>query len=513
MLRFILSIEIIFYVIIIGILNFGKLGSIGQSTQLSFAKTNHNNQIIIKGKTSVCKGESIELTAYYADESNDNEIEFIWYQEQCGGQEILSRGKSIIFTPKRNTSYFVSMEGKKSTIGCKRVEVKVIGSESKKVGNIDSRNGTVLCKGESTKLQAIGGELAEGAKYRWYTEECGGTSIGVGESITVTPKKATEYFVRAEGACNWTDCASINIIVSDQFNLPKTIIQDQNIYSPEDGTTLRLDGVNGIGKEWYWYEGKCETPQRAKFLRRGTEIKVYPKSTTTYFAQLEEGCKDKICLQKKVTVSKKKGPIKMLNGILLTKKRPRQPVTKARVIILGLDSDETTSNGEFRLDIKNYYEKGEELPLLIFTKENGVYELEMVVDESYSTIIEINANDSMGIGGIVKDRISRKPIKDVEVSVRFPLIEKRNEEKYFTDKKGWFMFFLDKKQLFDIKGVTLSFNHKYGCYKSMERIYEISSDDIPNPFLMDRVECGRGYIPEKIDSSSILKPKKENGGE
>lgn len=74
-----------------------------------------------------------------------------------------------------------------------------------------TKNRVKSCPGENIILQASGGTPGINAVYRWYTGSCGGTLIGTGSSITVSPIVATTYFVRLEGDCNTTSCASLNI--------------------------------------------------------------------------------------------------------------------------------------------------------------------------------------------------------------------------------------------------------------------------------------------------------------
>lgn len=65
--------------------------------------------------------------------------------------------------------------------------------------------------GFSADLMATGGSLGSGANWFWYTGSCGGTLIGTGPSISVSPTVATTYYVRAEGTCNNTNCTSITL--------------------------------------------------------------------------------------------------------------------------------------------------------------------------------------------------------------------------------------------------------------------------------------------------------------
>jgi len=76
---------------------------------------------------------------------------------------------------------------------------------------------TSICTGGSTTLTQVGGNLANGAEYKWYSGSCGGTLVGTGNSFT-TPvlTSSTLYYVRAEGTCNTTGCASTTVTVSSQ---------------------------------------------------------------------------------------------------------------------------------------------------------------------------------------------------------------------------------------------------------------------------------------------------------
>lgn len=75
---------------------------------------------------------------------------------------------------------------------------------------------TVLCgTGGSATLRVTGGNLNDAANWKWYTGSCGGTAVGTGASITVTPTATTTYYVRGEGGCASAPgtCAAINVAV------------------------------------------------------------------------------------------------------------------------------------------------------------------------------------------------------------------------------------------------------------------------------------------------------------
>jgi len=76
-------------------------------------------------------------------------------------------------------------------------------------------NPNPVLSGDSTLLTENGGSLGTGAAYNWYSGACGGTLVGNGSSIYVNPTLITTYFVRAQGTCNTTTCASVTVNLSD----------------------------------------------------------------------------------------------------------------------------------------------------------------------------------------------------------------------------------------------------------------------------------------------------------
>ncbi|SFE58103.1 hypothetical protein SAMN05518672_1081, partial [Chitinophaga sp. CF118] len=73
-----------------------------------------------------------------------------------------------------------------------------------------------ICDTGVTTLTVVGGSLGkqadgitDNAKWMWYKDACGGTPIDSGATITVdTITTTTTYYVRAEGPCGTTACAS-----------------------------------------------------------------------------------------------------------------------------------------------------------------------------------------------------------------------------------------------------------------------------------------------------------------
>ncbi|HVM59925.1 MAG TPA: immunoglobulin domain-containing protein [Verrucomicrobiae bacterium] len=76
---------------------------------------------------------------------------------------------------------------------------------------------TTICSGQSTALTLNGGGGGTGETIHWYSGSCGGTSVGTGNGLVVSPAASTTYYGRYEdGApCSYaTACASVTITVS-----------------------------------------------------------------------------------------------------------------------------------------------------------------------------------------------------------------------------------------------------------------------------------------------------------
>lgn len=60
---------------------------------------------------------------------------------------------------------------------------------------------TTTCPGAPVTLNVSGGNLNSATNWQWYSGSCGGTAVGTGTSITVSPASTTTYYIRGEGGC------------------------------------------------------------------------------------------------------------------------------------------------------------------------------------------------------------------------------------------------------------------------------------------------------------------------
>ncbi|MEP7252035.1 MAG: T9SS type A sorting domain-containing protein, partial [Ginsengibacter sp.] len=89
-----------------------------------------------------------------------------------------------------------------------------------------TRNKNNVCPGNPVTLSVVGGSLGANASWKWYSGSCGGTFVGTGATIVVTPLVATTYYVRGEGDCNMTICRSVSVFISCDIDKDKDGIPD-----------------------------------------------------------------------------------------------------------------------------------------------------------------------------------------------------------------------------------------------------------------------------------------------
>ena len=160
---------------------------------------------------------------------------------------------------------------------------------------------TAICSGENTNISVTGGSLGTGASWKWYEGGCGnGTSIGTGASINVSPTQTTTYYVRAEGDCGTTSCASVTVTVKTPSSAPTGAHASSPIICPGESTSISVTGGSlGTGASWKWYAGGCAN---GASIGTGATISVSPATTTTYYVRAEGDCGSTTCAQVTVTV-------------------------------------------------------------------------------------------------------------------------------------------------------------------------------------------------------------------
>ncbi len=140
---------------------------------------------------------------------------------------------------------------------------------------------TVTCAGGSTTLSVSGGSLGTGASWNWFSSACGGTFLGTGSSISVSPGSTTSYFVRAQGSCNTTTCATTTVTVTPLPAAPTSVTATPSAICA--GSTSNLSAISS-GNNIQWYTVPSGGAPIGT-VASGSNFAVSPGSTTTYYAE------------------------------------------------------------------------------------------------------------------------------------------------------------------------------------------------------------------------------------
>jgi gliding motility-associated-like protein len=244
---------------------------------------------------NVCPGSAVTLTAQGGTLGDGATWE--WYQGSCGGI-YLGSGNSLAVNPNSTTTYFVRAEGNCNITSCQSVTV-IVNSLSSAASSVTASSFSI-CPGSTTTLTVNGGNLVAGDVWTWYEGGCGaGVSIGTGSNVTVSPIAATNYYVRAEGACGVTACANATISMNDLSIAANNITASSSNICVGQSVVLNVSGgILGTGANWQWYSGACGSGP----VGTGNSISVSPTATTTYFVRGEGTCGNSSCVDVTINV-------------------------------------------------------------------------------------------------------------------------------------------------------------------------------------------------------------------
>ncbi len=235
----------------------------------------------ISGDLTICPGESTELTQEGGVLGSG--ADWFWYTESCGGN-LIDTGESIIVLPSETTTFFVRAEGDCNTTNCWAATV-FVKTESTEPGGISGEN--EICPGENITLTVEGGSLGSGAGWKWYSQGCGVQNIGSGPNLYISPEETKNYYVRAEGDCNITNCEELTITVKSLSIDPEGITGDMEVCSGDSATLTVEGGYLGTGATWEWHSVCCGEYSEYS----GDTITVFPiTSLTQYYVRAEGDC-------------------------------------------------------------------------------------------------------------------------------------------------------------------------------------------------------------------------------
>jgi autotransporter-associated beta strand protein len=244
--------------------------------------------------TTICDGSSTTLTLNGGSAGTGGVI--TWYSGSCGGT-LVGTGNGIIVSPTSNTTYFGRYEGTCNNTTCQSVAITVNTLSTDPTSA--TAGSPTICEGASTTLTLNGGSAGTGGVITWYSGSCGGTLVGTGNGLSVSPTATTTYFGRYEGTCNNTTCQSVTITVNTLSTNPTSATASATTICNGSSTTLTLNGGSaGTGGVITWYSGSCG----GTLVGTGNGIIVSPTSNTTYFGRYEGTCNNTTCQSVSITV-------------------------------------------------------------------------------------------------------------------------------------------------------------------------------------------------------------------
>jgi hypothetical protein len=174
--------------------------------------TNHTAPVapatVYADATEICESETTNLnyTGGYGQT-------FKWYTGSCGSTYVGS-GNALPVNPTVTTTYYGRWENVCGESTCLEVTVNVNPlPESPSNVNVSDNN---ICSGEAVTLSYSGGS---GDSFEWYSGTCGGTSVGSGNDLSVSPDQTTTYYGRWENACDDSDCLSVIVAVGIETSI------------------------------------------------------------------------------------------------------------------------------------------------------------------------------------------------------------------------------------------------------------------------------------------------------
>ena len=193
----------------------------------------------IIGSTTICKGEG---NLVYSVPLLSNATNYIWTLPSGATGSSNTNSITVNFGESA-VSGNISVRGNNSC-GDGNSSFLYINVNQPSVAATDINGNLSLCVGENSTLSIVGGTLGTLADWKWYAGSCDSNLIGTGTSIIVNPTATTTYFVRAENSCNFTNCVSQTVNVSNN-HLPVLSYTGNNgfvsnLVNPTDGTPANL---------------------------------------------------------------------------------------------------------------------------------------------------------------------------------------------------------------------------------------------------------------------------------
>ena len=114
---------------------------------------------------------------------------------------------------------------------------------------------TSFCGPTNITLRTVGGTLAPGASWVWYSGSCGGTRVGTGATLALTGISATTtYFVRAEGGtCANSACVSTTVTINTVPTVQIDVLGDTSLLPGKTCTLIATATPLNASNTFAWF--------------------------------------------------------------------------------------------------------------------------------------------------------------------------------------------------------------------------------------------------------------------
>ena len=247
---------------------------------------------ITTSNDSLCAAGNININVVGGTLGAGSEWEL--YSGSCGGTLIATTSTSTFsnISVGSNTTFYCKADSCDATV-CVNLDVYVL-SPSIEPTSLSISNDT-LCNAGSVTFTVNGGALGTLAQWELFSGSCSGTVLDsslTGTISNVGVSTTTSYFLRANGYCNTTNCASVDFVLADSSYIPNGILSTDTIICQNDNITLAVDGGTlGTNGQWVWFDDFCG----GNSIGQGSAINLNQSVTSNYSVRAEGLCNTTIC--------------------------------------------------------------------------------------------------------------------------------------------------------------------------------------------------------------------------
>ncbi len=157
---------------------------------------------------SLCTGTNYDSVIGIFQGSCGGLFQIACNNDGCGGSASVTSWQSV-----SGTVYYIMVSGYRRASG--NFGLRVTSACTNPDVPTVSASPNTICTGETITLSIQSANLNSATTWQWYSGSCGGTPVGTGTSIQVSPGTNTTYYVRGEGGCvSSGSCASVGVTVN-----------------------------------------------------------------------------------------------------------------------------------------------------------------------------------------------------------------------------------------------------------------------------------------------------------